>query len=102
VYVVALAPVVASGVADSAPALVPRYTLYPLTAAPPLLSGAVHESLTCAFPPIAESDAGADGSIAVTLGGVVPPTAPVAASNAYTLPSREPTWTTPPTTAGEE
>jgi hypothetical protein len=54
----------ATGVADSPPALVPRYTLYPVTADPPFDAGAVHDNATDPFPADPDRVSGADGAVA--------------------------------------
>ncbi len=53
---------------DSPPALVPRYTLYPVTADPPLDAGAVHVNATVVLPAAAAKDCGADGTVAADCG----------------------------------
>ena len=58
----------AIGVVPSAPALVPRYTLYPVIADPPLDAGAVHANATVALPPVAARPVGAPGTVAAACG----------------------------------
>ena len=62
VYVVLVMPV-ATGVAFSPPDVVPRYTLYPVIAEPPLDDGAVHDSVTCELPDVAVNPAGDPGTV---------------------------------------
>jgi hypothetical protein len=50
-------------VVPSPPAVVPRYTLYPVIAAPPLDDGAFHFSVTWVFPAVATRFCGADGTV---------------------------------------
>ena len=46
----------------SPPDVVPLYTLYPVTAAPPLLDGAVHDKETKVLPELACRFCGAEGT----------------------------------------
>jgi hypothetical protein len=58
------ATLVATGVADSPPVLVPRYTSYPVIGEPPSVTGTAHDSTTDPLPPDATSRDGAAGTVA--------------------------------------
>jgi hypothetical protein len=58
----------ATAVVDSPPALVPRYTLYPVTADPPFDAGAGHDNANDPLLAAAAKDCGADGTVAADCG----------------------------------
>jgi len=59
---------VATGVAFSPPAVVPRYTLYPVTGEPPSEAGAPQDSCAAALVPAATKACGAEGTVAAGCG----------------------------------
>jgi len=59
---------VAIGVVSSPPSTVPRYTLYPVIAEPPLDDGAPHVNVTLEFPAVATRFCGADGTVRTVTG----------------------------------
>ena len=70
VYEVPLVSPVTTCVVEVLPALVStppagfEVTVYPVIAAPPLLAGAVKETVACALPPVAVTPMGAPGTVA--------------------------------------